>query len=432
MNKIHQQELNFNIKITSDCITSKTGLIHFFDAAIKLGLLKKIKEIFPAFRSNNHILPKDMIMSIVLMLCGGGRAMEDIRQIASDTGLRRLCEFKRIPSPDSISNWLDVKDNLSRLFTLNDYLNKIIINKSKMDEFTLDTDATDIENKKLGHEINYKGIPCHSVLLSFLPELDLCVADDYRAGATHASIGILNQIESVHTLLTGLKKKLKYFRSDSGAYQSDIIELCFKKEVIFTITADQNSSVKDDIESIQNNEWKPLYDKDGFKTEREYASTVHTMNNSKNSFTLIVQRWQDKQQNLFDKYNYYVIATNDFERTPNDIILFHNNRGNSENYNKEIKSGFGMEHVPSSSLSANAIFFRLGVIAYNLTIALKKLVLKDSWAKKTISTLRWQLIFIAGKVVYHGRQLTLKLNKSFCEQFKDIRLLIQSSLTLQT
>ncbi len=432
MNKIHQQELNFNIKITSDCITSKTGLIHFFDTALKLGLLEEIKRIFPASRSNNHILPKDMIMSTVLMLCGGGRSMEDIRQIAFDNGLRRLCGFKRIPSPDSIANWLNVKENLSRLSVLSNYLNKKIINKSKINDFTLDTDATIIENKKLGYEMTYKGITGHSVLLSFLPELDLCVADDYRAGATHAGQGIIKHIETVHTLLAGLNKKLKYFRSDSAAYQCDITNFCFKKDIIFTITADQDSAVKDAIKSIQNNEWKPLYDKDGFRTEREYAATVHTMNNSDESFTLIVQRWQDKQQNLFDAYHHYVIATNDYERTTNDIILFHNNRGNSENYNKEIKSGFGMEHVPSSSLSANAVYFRLGVLAYNLTIALKKLVLKDSWAKKTISTLRWQLIFIAGKVVYHGRQLSLKLNKSFCEQFKEMRTLIHSTLVLQT
>ena len=432
MNKIQQQELNFNIKITSDCITAKSGLTLFFDTALKLGVLDKIREIFPASRSNNHILPKDMIMSTVLMLCGGGRTMEDIRQIALDNGLRRLCDFKRIPSPDSIANWLNVKENLSRLSALSNYLNKEIIKKSKLNEFTLDTDATPIETRKLGYEINYKGIPCHSVLLSFLPELDLCVADDYRTGATHAGAGIVKQLEATRLLLKNLNKKLKYFRSDSAAYQNDVLNFCFNNEITFTITADQDCAVKDLLKSMKNNEWKPLYDKDGFKTEREYASAVHTTNNSDQSFTLIVQRWQDKQQNLFDKYHYYVIATNDYERTAQDIILFHNNRGNSENYNKELKAGFGLEHVPSSSLNANAVFFRLGVLAYNLTIALKKLALKNDWAKKTINTIRWQLIFVAGKVVYHGRQLFLKLNKSFCVQFSDFRQLIQSSLNLQT
>lgn len=432
MNKIHQQELNFNIKITSDCITSKSGLVLFYETALKLGLIDRINKIFPQARSNNQILPKDMIMSAVLMFCGGGKYMEDIRQIALDNGLRRLCGFKRIPSPDSIANWLNGKDNLARLSSLSEYLNKEIIMKSKINEFTLDTDATPIETRKLGYEINYNGISCHSVLLSFLSELDLCLTDDYRNGAAHAGSGILKQLNSSHKMLSSLGKRLKYFRSDSAAYQNNIINFCFDNQIIFTITADENSSVKDDIKSIQNKDWQPLFDKDGFRTDREYASTVHTMNGTKESFTLITQRWQDKQQNLFGIYNYYIIATNDFERNPQDIILFHNKRGNAENYNKEIKSGFGMEHVPSSSFLSNAVFFRLGSIAYNLTIALKKLVLKESWSTKTISTIRWQLIFIAGKVVYHGRQLLLKLNKSYYDQFQSVRDKIHFSLVLQT
>lgn len=432
MNKIQQQELNFNIKITSDCITSKSGLILFFETARNIGLNDKINELFPVSRSNNHILAKDMIMAIVLMLCGGGKYMEDIRQIAFDKGLRRLCGFKRIPSPDAIAAWIKDKQNLSRLSLLISYLNKEIIKRSKINEFTLDTDATIIETEKLGHEMTYKGIPGHSVLLSFLPELDLCVADDYRTGATHAGKGIIDHIEYTCKLLESLNKTLKYLRSDSAGYQADIMNLCFKRNIRFAITADQDIAVKDSIKSVQNKEWKTLYDKDGIKTEREYATIIHTMNKTNESFTLIVQRWQNKQLDFFNEYHYYVIATNDYERSPKEVILFYNQRGDSENYNKEIKTGFGMDHVPSARLESNAVYFKLGVVAYNLTIALKKLVLKEDWSSKTISTIRWQLIFIAGKVVYHGRQLCLKLTKSFCEQINNMKLKIQSSLILQT
>jgi hypothetical protein len=37
----------------------------------------------------------------------------------------------------------------------------------------------------------------------------------------------------------------------------------------------------------------------------------------------------------------------------------------------------------------------------------KRIILGSAWVTKTISTLRWQLIFIAGKIVRHGRQLSL-------------------------
>jgi hypothetical protein len=39
---------------------------------------------------------------------------------------------------------------------------------------------------------------------------------------------------------------------------------------------------------------------------------------------------------------------------------------------KELKPGFGMERMPCGQFSANAVFFRLGVLAYNLCQGLMK------------------------------------------------------------
>ena len=107
----------------------------------------------------------------------------------------------------------------------------------------------------------------------------------------------------------------------------------------------------------------------------------------------------------------------------NDLAI---GRGNSENYNKEVKNGFGMEYAPSRILKANGVYFRLGMLAYNLTIAVKRLFLGDGWIKKTISTLRWQMIFVAGKVVKHGRQLYLKIAEEYFDLYFEIRRKISS------
>lgn len=74
------------------------------------------------------------------------------------------------------------------------------------------------------------------------------------------------------------------------------------------------------------------------------------MSKTKEAFTLIVQRGEEKEKGyLFDefRYRYYVIATNDFETSPEEIIHFPNQRENSENYNNELKTGFGLEYFPT-------------------------------------------------------------------------------------
>ncbi len=220
-----------------------------------------------------------------------------------------------------------------------EYLNKEIIKRDDVRDYTLDVDATMIETEKNEAEMTYKGYRGNSVLLSFIPELDICIYDEYREGNVHAGSKVLEHIKYAYEFLGKLNKNLKYFRSDSAAYSSEIINYCFEKGIIFTITADQDISIKTLIKSIPSDDFKPLYDKYGVLTDREYATTVHCMNNSNNAFTLIVQRWQGEQGVLFDeyKYNYYVIATNNFNDNPQDIIHFHNQRGNSENYNKKLK-----------------------------------------------------------------------------------------------
>lgn len=417
MNKIQQIIPNFQLKITSDCITSKSGLLLFVQLAKQIGLIDLINLYFPKPGSNRGIRAYDYVMSIVLMLLGGGKYLEDIREIKRDTGIQKLCGIKRVPSADAISKWLRQKENAKRIKKLIEYLNTAIIKRSEIKEYTLDVDATLLETEKNEAEMTYKGFRGNSVLLSFLPELDLCIYDEYRDGNAQAGSKVLEQIKYANQFLKGLNRKLKYFRSDSAGYNSKIINYCNEEGIIFSITADMDSSIKSSIKSIKEAEWKPLYDKYGVLTEREYATTVHCMNESKEAFSLIVQRWEEKQGSLFEeyRYHYYVIATNAYDKDPQEIIHFHNQRGNSENYNKELKNGYGLEYVPTHDIKANEVYFKLGILSYTLACALKRLVLGGEWIKKTITTLRWEIIFIAGKIVYHGRQLYLKIKRSYFE-----------------
>ena len=59
------------------------------------------------------------------------------------------------------------------------------------------------------------------------------------------------------------------------------------------------------------------------------------------------------------------------------------------------------------------------------TTAVKRLVLGGDWVTRTIASLRWQLIQIAGKVVRHGRRLILRVQ----ERHYDLRSSIRQKLT---
>ena len=199
-------------------------------------------------------------------------------------------------------------------------------------------------------------------------------------------------------------RRIVYFRSDSAGYQAKVINFCFERDILFTITADQDKAVKEVIRSIGEERWQP------YENGREIAEAVHIMNHTERAFRLIVQRWPKLQGELFDPnpYCYHVIATNRDE-SPQEIVALHNQRGQAENYIKELVNGFGMEWMPCGRSFTNAVFFRIGVLAYNLFLAMKLLALPPWYRSFTISTVRWKLYQVAGVVVRHAHQVYLKL-----------------------
>ncbi len=68
-----------------------------------------------------------------------------------------------------------------------------------------------------------------------------------------------------------------------------------------------------------------------------------------------------------------------------------------------------MEQLPCGQFAANALFFAIGVLAYNLGVLLKVEVLPEEYRHSTVQTLRWQLYRLAAKLVRHGRQWILKV-----------------------
>jgi hypothetical protein len=80
----------------------------------------------------------------------------------------------------------------------------------------------------------------------------------------------------------------------------------------------------------------------------EIAEAVHTMGKTHKAFRLVVKRELRRQRELFKKageqYFYHVIATNflEEEKGTKEVLEWHNQRVQAENFNKEVKIGFGI------------------------------------------------------------------------------------------
>ena len=65
--------------------------------------------------------------------------------------------------------------------------------------------------------------------------------------------------------------------------------------------------------------------------------------------------------------------------------------------------------MPTRESYANAVWFRIGVLVYSLTQGFKRDLLPAVCQSWRLTTLRWKLFALPGKLVRHARTLVLKL-----------------------
>ena len=83
-----------------------------------------------------------------------------------------------------------------------------------------------------------------------------------------------------------------------------------------------------------------------------------------------------------------------------------------------------MERMLCGQFEANAVFFRVGILSYTTFRLFLLKTLSPSRHKHQVQTVRWRLYQTAGKVVFHGGQVFLKVRRRFSRLFADIRLKI--------
>jgi hypothetical protein len=364
------------------------------------------------------------------MLQGGGKSLEDLRELKNEEGLMKLIGQDQIPESDTVGDWLrrmgDPKTGqrgLRGLDQVRDKINERILKRDGMKAYTLDADATEIVGEKADAVYTYNGNKGYMPMVGFLYETPVCLCDEFREGNVAPAFGQKEfYLECKRRMPDG--KRIGYYRADSASYQAELLNQLEKDGVKYAITVDQDKAVKGLIVSIREREWKEPLRGCGY----ELAETVHCMEKTKKAFRLIIKREVRRQGELFEKagqFFYHAVAVNwlEEEKTTGEVLAWHNQRGQAENFNKELKNGMGMDRMPCGQSYANAVFFRIGVIAYNLFIGFKRLACPRSWVKQTIATLRWKMVQVAGRIVKHAGEVVLKLmiDLGKLELFQEIR-----------
>lgn len=415
--------LPYHLSTTKDLLTSRAGLICVGHLMESMDFSKLVDQYFPHPRSNRGYKPSVFVNSVMLMLNEGGTTLDALRNIRDDNALRLLLGMKQVPESDSLGDWLRRlgQEGVAATSKVNKILLKHALHKRK--SVTLDIDAMLSASKNETAQWTYKKCTGYMPIVGHIAETDQIVAVEFREGNVAPAT---NNLEFIHQCEDALPEgvSLAAARIDAAGYQTDIVDELTQRHIKFAIRAKMSRALKNQIQCLKEDSWHPLMGRNGEDIENESITRlVHSMEKSLHSFTVIVQRRLIKGQQELDlgigdaqeiiqcgKYVYRAIAVSECPKMrDSDWVHWYNQRGDcSENRIKELKADFAGDRMPCRDFDANALYFSLCALAYNL-FALLRMYLPARFEGTRAKTIRWQLFALAGKIVRHGRKIYLKL-----------------------
>jgi phage gp46-like protein len=408
-----QTVLPFKLERTEEKVTARSGLALYAEFMKGIGLEELVDRHMPRPESGRGYEAIDYVQPLSMMLYGGGEAIEEVREIREDCSLREAIELKRIASCSAIGDWLrrmGQRGGIPAMERVNDRVVSKVLKGEDQKGYTLMVDPTLIESDKREAQMTYLGFKGYRPVVATLKENGLAIAYEFKEG--HDNGGHVEILKKAFGKMRKMRKgkKIEAVLLDAEYYSHDVMGYLDEEKVRWAIVVDKDVAVTELIRRIRKQEWKPFKTRDGITTDREIGETLHTMNRGKSAFRVIVLRWKERQGDLFkDTHNYHCIATSMIEESSEEVVWKYDERANIENHIKEMKSGFGMERMPSGDFAANAVHFGIGVMTYNLFIAQKVLTLPGEWQTKTIKSFRWLLVEVGGKLISHGRRIVLKI-----------------------
>ena len=221
---IQQTVFPFKIETTRERLTAHGGLALMAEFNHGIGLRELTDRYLPSPGSNRGFNPSGMVDTLVLMLQGGGRSLEDLRELKNEEGLMKLIGHNEIPESDTVGDWLrrmgDPKTGqlgFEGLDGVRDKLNERILKRDGIKEYTLDADATEIIGEKADALFTYNGNKGYMPMLGFLYETPVCLLDEFREGNVAPAFGQKEFYMGCKNRMP-LGKRIGYYRGDSASY----------------------------------------------------------------------------------------------------------------------------------------------------------------------------------------------------------------------
>ncbi|MFA4945915.1 MAG: IS1380 family transposase [Lentisphaeria bacterium] len=441
--------LPFEIEATGEPedITARAGLPLVQETMMALGVDELVREQVKIRERRSGYSEQEHVEALVLLLAAGGECLDDLQVLGADRGLLQLLGKEQWPSPEASRQFLHafhdekllakarremergetalLAPESAALASLGRVLVGSVRNLQRMRPgkvATLELDATCIESRKREATPLYTGGRGYQPEVVYWVEQDVVVADEFRDGNVPAGKGPLEVVRRAFGALPDSVEQRR-FRADSAAYEEHLLKwLAAPAQRIerFTVSADLCQELRSRCEALPDADWHPYEsrpDETVSWSEVEYTPGRWTKDSA--PLRTLVKRIQKRQGLLFAngaERLFVAVVTNDRATDGAELLRWHYQKaGHIEIVHDVLKNELGAGVLPCGAFGANAAWFRLCCLTYNVLSALKTLGLPPHLADARPKRLRFSVFHIPARLVSHARQLLARAAAVLCE-----------------
>lgn len=411
--------------------TAWGGLPLVLETMNAFGVTKSIRDNV-ALRGNRKFDSADNATTVMLTMAAGGDAIEDTRVLRDDEALKKLLQSE-LPSPETIRQWLyefhdstlieqaekhaaeigarayvpEESKPLMGLIPARTALIKEAQRRFPQREATVDIDATIEESHKKEAKPHYLGGRGYQPMLSTWVEQDLIVFDEFRDGNVPAQQDALEVVQkSFAALPPGIE--VRRCRGDTQLYSPAVLEWLTTERVEFAVGAQKREEFLEACAAVEEKEWQHVETRPDTQLDAAFLDYLPRRMKHIPGLKFIAVRMMPRQADMLEdgrrRIVYLAVATNRSGPAAEVLRWYWQKAGTIEHVHDVVKNELGGGVMPCGRFGANAAWFRLATIVYDVLSVMRKIgppELRNARPKR----MRLHLLAFPAILATHARQL---------------------------
>jgi hypothetical protein len=423
-----------------EAVTAHAGVVLLIETGRRSRVIEQADRVLAAKKNPKGLGLGQMVESFVLLSALGGECPDDFRTLRNDLGLAAMLGYE-LPAPSTARAFLNgfhdevalaerprqgsfiprESPGLAGLRELVRASLRAYVSAVKPDrDLTMDVDAHLVESSKREALLTYEGFRGYQPLIVTWAQTGLVLADQFRDGNVPAGKGIVELVDEAYNSLPAHPEGWRVaVRSDSAAYEVDVLDHWNNRGWKFAVSADMSRQLRAEINRLAPHEWQEwAVEKGGFVREWAEVPYVPSREGERKDtkpYRYLAIRIRSPQGVLFsdgNKVKVFAVVSNDWDTEGRALLEWQRGKaGTVEHTHHILKDELAAGVYPSGKFGADAAWLRLQVLTANLLVLMKATALEAEYRQARPKRLRFAIFNHVGRVVHHAREVFMRLHR---------------------